>query len=103
MRTSRPGCVVSLLFAVLLFIVALPVNAFAQTAHFSYSQLILGGGFTRPVSVAVDSSGNVFVADAGNSAVKEIPSGCVTSSCVVVLGSGFNTPNGCLLYTSRCV
>ena len=94
MRTSRPGCVVSLLFAVLLFIVALPVNAFAQTAHFSYSQLILGGGFTRPVSVAVDSSGNVFVADAGNSAVKEIPSGCVTSSCVVVLGSGFNTPNG---------
>ena len=32
----------------------------------------LGGGFSYPTGVAVDGSGNVYVADTGNSAVKEI-------------------------------
>lgn len=91
MRTSRIGCV-CLVFAVLML--AFSVCAQAQTAHFSYAQLTRGGGFLRPANVAVDASGNIFVADAGNNAMKEIPAGCITSSCVVTLGSGFNLPNG---------
>ena len=40
----------------------------------------LGGGFSDPWGVAVDGSGNVYVADDGNSAVKEMPAGCASSS-----------------------
>ncbi len=69
--------------------------AHAQTAaQFGGSQLTLGGGFSLVWGVAVDKSGNVFVADVGASAVKEIPAGCVTSGCVITLGSGFSVPNG---------
>ncbi len=45
-------------------------------------------------ALAVDGSGNVYVADWGNSAVKEIPPGCTASSCVTTLGGGFGTPSG---------
>ena len=51
---------------------------------------VLGGGFSQPRGVAVDGAGNVFVGDGGNRAVKEIPLGCVSSTCVVTLGGGFN-------------
>jgi streptogramin lyase len=53
----------------------------------------LGGGFRFPPGVAVDSAGNVYVADAVNSAVKEMPAGCATSSCVTTLGGGFLDPS----------
>ena len=46
----------------------------------------LGGGYTGLGGIAVDGSGNVYVAD--NGAVKEIPPGCVWSSCAIVLGGG---------------
>ena len=49
----------------------------------------LGGGFSIPAGVAVDGSGNVYVADYGNAAVKEMPPGCASSSCVTTLGGGF--------------
>jgi len=39
--------------------------------------------------VAVDAAGNVFVADANNNAVKEIPVG---GGAIITLGSGFKTP-----------
>lgn len=45
------------------FLMGCAVNAGAQTAHFSYAQLSLGGGFTTPEGVAVDASCNVYVAD----------------------------------------
>ena len=54
----------------------------------------LGGGFNAPMGLAVDGSGNVFVGDYGNNAVKEIPPGCTSSSCVTTLGGGFNGPMG---------
>ena len=44
--------------------------------------------------VAVDGSGNVYVADYDNSAVKEMPAGCASSSCVTTLGGGFSYPKG---------
>ena len=32
----------------------------------------VGAGFSQPNGVAVDASGNVFVADTGNGAIKEV-------------------------------
>ena len=52
----------------------------------------LGGGFSNPNGVAVDGGGNVYVADYGNNAVKKIPPGCTSASCVTTLGGGFNGP-----------
>jgi sugar lactone lactonase YvrE len=71
--------------------------ASAQTAYFSGSQTALGSGFSDPAAVAVDSSGNVYVADALNNAVKEIlaVNGSIPASpTIVTLGSGFSEPVG---------
>jgi len=51
----------------------------------------LGSGFINPHGVAVDAAGNVYVADYGNNAIKEIPAGGGTP---VTLGSGFLNPYG---------
>ena len=48
----------------------------------------------HPRGVAVDGSGNVYVADQANNAVKEMPPGCASSSCVTTLGGGFSQPYG---------
>ncbi len=63
----------------------------AQTAYFSGAQTTLGSGFNFPTDVAVDASGNIYVADTQNWAVKEIlaSSGYTTT---VTLGSGFRQP-----------
>jgi hypothetical protein len=42
----------------------------------------------------VDGSGNVYVADNGNAAVKEMPSGCTSSSCVTTVSNNFGGPQG---------
>ncbi len=83
-----------LLGFVLAAMLAFSVHAVAQTAHFSYAQVTLTGSFSNPNGVAVDNSGNVFIADTSNNAVKEIPSGCTASTCVATLGSGFSSPYG---------
>jgi sugar lactone lactonase YvrE len=70
------------------------VGARAQTASFSYAIAALGGGFGIAEGVAVDRSGNVYVADTSNNAVKEMPAGCASSSCVTMLGGGFSLPFG---------
>jgi sugar lactone lactonase YvrE len=57
-------------------------------------QSSLGGGFSQPDGVATDSSGNIYVADQANNAVKKLPSGCSTSSCVTTIGGGFSSPYG---------
>ncbi len=54
----------------------------------------LGGGFGNPFGVAVDASGNIYVADTSNNAVKEMPPGCASSSCATSLGGGFKQPFG---------
>jgi streptogramin lyase len=67
-------------------------TAGAQTAQ-AGGMVTLGSGFSYPYSVAVDGSGNVFVADAANNAVKEIvAAGGYTT--VNTLGSGFSNPDG---------
>ncbi len=57
----------------------------------------LGSGFSNPFGVAVDGSGNVFVADYGNSAMKEIVAvgGVIPANPTInTLGSGFVNPIG---------
>ena len=46
---------------------------------------------SAPSGVAVDAAGDVFVADTGNNAVKEIPAG---GGPIQTLGSGFSCPTG---------
>jgi DNA-binding beta-propeller fold protein YncE len=62
-------------------------------SNFSWAITTLVSGFSNPYGVAVDGSGNVFVADFNNSTVKEIlaVSGYTT---VNTLSSGFNSPVG---------
>jgi len=84
----------ALLALMLTLLLALAGTASAQTAHFSYTQVTLGGGFSNPTGVAVDSSGNVFVGDTFHGAVKEIPRGCLAYSCVWTLANGFGSPSG---------
>jgi DNA-binding beta-propeller fold protein YncE len=49
----------------------------------------IGSGFNGPSGVAVDGAGNVFVADIGNHAVKEVLAG---TSTVITLSSAFSEP-----------
>jgi hypothetical protein len=73
----------------------------AQTAH-AGANVVVGSGFSIPDNVAVDASGDVFVADHGNNAVYEIvagsngnPPGVVNSSSAINrVGSGFSGPYG---------
>ena len=61
-RSSRPPTQFSLLLLAAASLL-LPVAARAQTASFNYPITTLGGGFNSPEGVAVDGSGNVYVAD----------------------------------------
>jgi streptogramin lyase len=91
-RISRRAICASACLLLLCSVAVGPLHA--QTANFAGAVTTLSGSFNLPHSVAVDASGNVYVADNGNSAVKEIPAGCATSSCVTTLGGGFNGPQG---------
>ena len=69
--------------------------ASAQTARFSYRRTV-GSGFNNPWGVAVNGRGDVFVADTGNYAVKEIVAidGAVSASSTVITLHGFGAPWG---------
>ncbi len=60
-----------------------PQIAFAPPA-----QSTLGAGFSLPKGLAVDGSGNIYVAEEGGD-VAQMPPGCASSSCVTTLGGGF--------------
>jgi hypothetical protein len=46
------------------------------------------GAWNEPTDVAVDGSGNLFVADG---ILKELPAGCGSTSCLKALGGGFSS------------
>jgi streptogramin lyase len=89
MKALRLAGVVTL---ALIMLAAAPLVA--QTAHYG-AVVNLGSGFSSPTGVTVDGSGNVYVADFGNSQVKVIlaVNGTIPASpTVVTLGSGFSDP-----------
>ena len=78
-------------------IVAGTGGAASGTVNGSSTVNTLGSGFSNPHGVAVDGSGDVFVGDTGNNAVKEIlaANGTIPSNpTIITLGSGFNGPTG---------
>ena len=95
---SRFSCGTTLRFAGLFVAILLTLAgaspsgvASAQTAHFSGAVSTFGSGLFHTFDVAVDGSGNVFVADYGHNAIKEIlAAGGYTT--VNTLGSGFYYP-----------
>jgi hypothetical protein len=56
------------------------------------TQKAIAGYFANPLSVAVDASGNVFVADNGNNSIREIPYNSGSYGAAITVGSGFNFP-----------
>ena len=73
-------------------IVTVPVYGTGSGPQIAFApgvQSMVGSGFNGPQGVAVDGSGNVFVGDTGNNAVKEI-----SATAIRTLGSGFNAPQG---------
>ena len=50
--------------------------------------------FSYPFGVAVDSSGNVYVADSGNNRVQQFASDCTTPCLGVTITDGLNNPRG---------
>ncbi len=72
------------------------VGTAPQVVFSPATQTVLASGPANgnPQGVAVDGAGNVYFADNYNSAVKEIPAGCASSSCAITLGGGFNSPTG---------
>jgi hypothetical protein len=61
------------------------------TANYPASDFLIGNGFSHP-GATVDGAGNVFIADEGNNAVKEIPAGCTQESCQKVVMGGIGSP-----------
>jgi len=66
----------------------------AEDDPFSFA--MMSDGFSHP-NVAVDGAGNVFVADMGIGAVREIPAGCASAACVVTILQAFNGPSALAL------
>jgi hypothetical protein len=59
----------SLVLAGCFCVCALPAGLFPQTAVFTGAPIALGNGFNGPFGVAVDGSGNVYVADTSRIAI----------------------------------
>ena len=77
-------------------------GAFAQTAHYEGTNTGLFVSLGAPYGVAVDSSGNLFVADNGSGVVREIlagtggalPGKISAFPTVITVASGFSSPYG---------
>ena len=53
----------------------------------------LGNLWVDPRGVALDATGDLFVADSGRGQVMELPAGCQVFNCEVTVGTGWNNPN----------
>jgi len=59
--------------------------------NYPESDFLIGDGFSHP-GATVDGAGNVFIADEGNNAIKEIPAGCTQDSCQKLVMGGLGQP-----------
>jgi sugar lactone lactonase YvrE len=95
------GPKLSLCFASVAALCAGLSPAGAQTAHFSGAQSIVAAtGLSNPQGIALDASGNVYIADPGNNRVlkETLSSGSYVESTVA--SSGLNLPTGVAVDTS---
>jgi DNA-binding beta-propeller fold protein YncE len=73
-------------------------KADGQTAYFTGARTILAAGFSLPEDVAVDKSGNVYVADAaGLFEILAVNGNIPLSPTIRSVGSGFWNPSGVAL------
>jgi sugar lactone lactonase YvrE len=49
---------------------------------------------SNPIGVAIDGSGNLYIADYGLSYIVKVPAGCAAVSCEQAVGSGFSASKG---------
>jgi gliding motility-associated-like protein len=69
-----------------------PTSSGVAAPGYSNSLVNLAPGwFSNATGVAVDTSGNIYVADWGNSVIRKIPAG---GGAPVIIGSGFKNPYG---------
>ncbi len=60
-------------------------------------QTVLGANFSAPYGIALDGSGNVYVADSGNNCIKEIMAvnGVIPAAPTInIIAGGFSVPSG---------
>lgn len=99
MLVRRFACLVRIAALVSGLAAATPISfrAAAQTAHFLGTTPVTlpsGSGFSGPLDVAFDQKGDIFVADSGDTVVKEIPlnNGVYGAPITLPSGSGFGEP-----------
>ena len=61
------------------------------------SQSTIGGTPASPFTVTVDPVGNIYLPDSQSPAVRKIPAGCTSSSCMTTVGGGFVLPTSVAL------
>lgn len=66
----------------------------AQAIQFAGSIGTMGSGFEYPQGMAVDLSGNVYVADSSAGSVFKIPPGCQSQACQSIIANDLNQPSG---------
>jgi len=69
----------------------LPTYSGLATAGYGTSPSVLASGLSTPLGVAVDATGNVYLADAGTRNISKIPT---AGGAPIVEGSGFTVPYG---------
>jgi YVTN family beta-propeller protein len=63
-------------------------------SHVSSTQTSIGSGFNNPIGTTVDRSGNVYVADSGNTQVEKLSPNGSGGYNQSVIGSGYSYPCG---------
>src|ERR1700691_653009 len=88
LRRTRVGSFVKLTCLLVLFLV-LCAAAQCESAHFSGALGTLPiGGLTNPYGMAVDASGNVFVADNATNSITELTPGWFEPESPILNGDG---------------
>jgi sugar lactone lactonase YvrE len=91
-RYSLKLCSLPMLPAVILALTGAVCNA--QAVQFAASKGSVGIGFESPQGLAVDMSGNVYVADSSIGSVFKIAPGCQSTSCQSIVANDLNQPMG---------